>query len=127
MRGMSRKAKFGWVLALFVGWLAFMAIVAAQPSWGAEQAKHGERVHYFTIMFACTESRLDCVRLPADEFGTYDLCAARIQEIKENQDLYGIPGHPLVMGKCVSWSPPFSNTNFRDWKPQFPGSTLRHS
>lgn len=110
MRGMSIKAKIGWAVALFVAFLLFMAITAAQPSWGAEQqAKHGGRVHYYTIIFACTENRLNCVRLPTDEFSTYDLCDARIQEIKENQDLYGVPWHPLVMGKCVSWSPPFGN------------------
>lgn len=116
MRSMSRKARIGWILALFIGWMAFMAIVAAQPAWGfhvhysypEKQAKHGERVHYYTIMVACTENRLKCVQLPVEQFNTFSACDWHVDEVKDNQDRYGIPGYPLVMGKCISRSSPFN-------------------
>ena len=106
MRGMSNRARLGWILALAIGWLAFMAIVAAQPTFGAHPES---RVHYYLIAFACTEDRLGCYRLPTDEFSTSGKCLEHLTAIKENQDLYGIPGRPLVLGKCISWSPPLPN------------------
>lgn len=106
MRGMSSKAKFGWALALSVAFLLVLAVVAAQPSWG----KHPEsRVHCYMIAFACDESRLDCIQLLTEEFDNYDKCWAHLTEIRNNQDRYAILNHPLVLGKCISWSPPLDN------------------
>ncbi len=103
---MSFKAKLGWALAIAIGTLMLMAITAAQPSWGS----HGDdgRVHYYMIAFACNENKVDCIRLPEDEFPTYDKCWEHFTEVKTNE-LYAIPGHSLVRGKCIGWSPPLSN------------------
>lgn len=98
MRGMSTKAKLGWTLALAIGWLAFMAITAAQPSWGA----HSESsTHYYMVAFACTEDRTDCIHLPPGEFPTYTKCFEHLMDVK-TEERYTIPGHTLVVGKCIS-------------------------
>jgi len=99
MRGMSIKAQIGWALALAVGFIAFMAVMAAQPSWG----KHPEsQVHYYyMVAFACTEDRMNCIQLPPDEFPTYDKCFEHLMDVK-TEERYTIPGHPLVVGKCIS-------------------------
>jgi len=98
MRGMSTKAKLGWVLALALGFIAFMAVMAAQPTF----ASHPESpVHYYMVAFACTEDRMDCIQLPPGKFPTYDKCFEHLMDVK-TEERYTIPRHPLVLGKCIS-------------------------
>lgn len=105
MRGMSIKAKLGWILAVALGFIALMAVMAAQPTFGA----HPESpVHYYMIAFACQENRLDCLPLPTGEFNTHAKCAEHLADV-QNESRYRIPGHPLVLGKCISRDPAVYN------------------
>jgi len=110
VRGMSVKAKFGWVLALAVAFLLAMAVVAAQPSWGAErQAGHADHeVHYYFMYFACTPDLLHCVKRPTEKHNTHEECYARILEAREFPERFTVPGYPELLGRCRSWSPPFN-------------------
>ena len=98
LRGMSVGAKLGWALALSVAFLLFMAVVTASSTWGAHPASH---VHYYMVAYACTENRLDCLQLPPSEFPTYAKCFEHLMNVK-TEERYLIPGHPLVLGKCIS-------------------------
>ena len=102
MRGMSIKAKLGWVLAAAVGFLLVMAVMAAQPTFGAHP---GPRLHYYMVAFACTENKLECIQLPPGEFVSYGRCWEHLMDVRIMKQ-YAIPGHPLVLGKCMTLPKP---------------------
>ena len=115
MRGMSVKAKLGWVLALAIGFLAVMAVISAQPSWGAEQqAGHANHeVHYYFIYFACAPDLLHCVKRPTEKYDTVEECMARLLKARRFPERLAIPGYPALLGRCRSWSPPFNEKQLK--------------
>lgn len=64
------------------------------------------RVGVYALVVECTADALICIAHPAVRFGDHAACEQHIEDIKHTP-----PRLPLVMGKCVSWSPPW---NWRD-------------
>ena len=102
-----RLTAFLWMFVLAL--LAF-AIWALSPVY-AETTACGHPVAdvgVYALIAECTVDLTTCRRQPARRFEDFDGCRRYVAEVAAAEPTYD--GLPLIMGRCMSWSPPI------DWR-----------